>query len=287
MIENLKGDTKMAIVMKSAIEEIEAGMSQVAERAAERVANGGSKRFVSNTIVLLKHNQIATIRPVYNMDESIVMWMHDKYKNTDASLCATKDGYPAPISALCAEKLNEQACTYCVNARENKLEANREAFVPVYVYKIEENGQLVTFKNQDGEMKPVKGFRMLRLKMGSAILGILMAVYRDADYQNDITCCNFTISRMDTPGQGKQPPKVNYNCTPKPPTPMEPNLKAAIPARKNFYEALEEVYPVKVLQSAVSAQPLNALDTITAAYKVGGTIAVSSTPETSPEDFTF
>lgn len=267
----------MVVTMKSSISEIEAGMNQAAERARSAAANGGSKRFVSNTIVLLKHGQTATLRPVYNMDEAIVFWMHDKYQNF-------VNGERKSIAAICAEKNSEQSCTHCVDARANKLEANREAFVPVYVSKIlDAEGQPVTYKAQDGSMKPVQGFRMLRLKMGSAILAILMSVYKDAEYNNDITGCNFSVSRTDTPGKNGQPPRVSYSCVPKPPTPMNPNVKAGIPALQNFRNALLEVFPEEVLtqstHAAVIGEIMNSLDAIDASYQAGGSVTVPSSEE--------
>ena len=269
----------MAVEMKklSAIEEIEAGMNEAAERAKAAAANNGKpRRFVSNTIVLLKHGQTATVRPLYDMDQAIVRWMHDKFKNTDPALSADFNGKAAPIANLCAEKLSEQPCLLCVNATANKLEANREAFVPVYVYKIvDAAGQSVTYKAQDGSFKSVQGFRLLRLKMGSAILKQLMSVFKDPDYNRDVTGCNFTITRTDTPSKNpNQPPKVEYTCTPKPPAPMDPNLKAAIPPIDRFCEALVEIFPEKVIQHAPVAQAGSSLDAIADSYKVAGSVDV-------------
>ena len=269
----------MAVEMKklSAIEEIEAGMSQAAERAAKAAENAGKpRRFVSNTIVLLKHGQTATVRPLYNMDQAIVRWMHDKFKNTDPALSSDFNGKAAPIANICAEKLSGQPCLFCVDAAANKLEANREAFVPVYVYKIvDAAGQPVLYKAQDGTFKPVQGFRLLRLKMSSPILLQLMTIWKDPDYNKDVTGSNFTITRTDTPSKNpNQPPKVTYGCTPKPPTPMNPNLKAAIPPIDSFRAALIEIFPEKVVQHAPVAQPASSLDAIADSYKVAGSVDV-------------
>lgn len=232
------------VSMISTIEQIEQ-MQRDAEQRRTAAREGG-KSYVSNSIVLLADGQRALVRPLYNMDGVIVVPMHDKFKNTDVSLSSRTDvsgrTIAAPISAVCASEFGKP-CMLCSNAKENKLEARNECFIPVYLFAIKDaSGDSVTFTSPEGEAKPVKGFRMLRCKQGSPILSQLMSVFKDADYGRDITGCDFLISR-----KGSQL-DTTYSCTPKPPKPMEANLKAAIPPITRFHEILSEIYPIKVLE---------------------------------------
>lgn len=232
--------------MATTIEMIEQ-MQANAERA-RAAAQSGPRSFVSNSIVLLTDGQRALVRPLVNMDGAIVMPMHDKFKNTDASLASRKDQYgamvAAPIANLCAVHFGKP-CAFCVNAKEQKLEARFECFVPVYLYGIKNpDDSAAAYTDPDGNVKPVKGFRMLRLKQGSAILNQLMSVFKDADYGRDVTGCDFLVERH---GSGMD---TSYSCTPKPPKTMEPNMKAAIPPIAKFQEILEEIYPIKVVEHA-------------------------------------
>lgn len=235
--------------MASTIEMIEQ-MQRDAEQRRQAAQNGGSKAFVSNSIVLLADGQRALVRPLYNMDalQGLVRPMHDKYKNTDVSLSSRKNQYgemvAAPIANLCATH-DGKPCVFCVNAKENKLEAWAECFVPVYLYGIKDaSDNPVTYTDPEGNVKPVKGFRMLRCKQGSEILRQLMSVFKDADYGRDVTTCDFKIERHGVKLDTK------YVCSPKPPKAMEPNLKAAIPPVEKFVSILEEIYPVKILERA-------------------------------------
>ncbi len=230
----------------STIEQIEQ-MQRDAEQRRQAVKDGG-KAYVSNSIVLLKDGERALVRPLYNMDAVIVVPMHDKFKNTDIALSSRTDAsgraIAAPISALCAAEFGKP-CAFCVNAKENKLEARHECFVPVYLYGIKDSSDnAITFTTPEGEVKPVKGFRMLRLKQGSSILAQLMSTFKDADYNRNITSCDFKIER-----KGMQL-DTTYICSPKPPKPMEVNLKVAIPPITKFHEILSEIYPVKILERA-------------------------------------
>lgn len=264
--------------MVTSIEMIEK-MQSDAEKA-RAAAKDGSKNFVGNSIVLLAEGQTALIRPVYNMDASIVVPMHDKYKNTDTSLSSREDKVhgtiAAPISAMCATHLGK-SCLYCTQPKEAKLEARNECFVPVYLFGIKDpQGNIITFTDPDGKAKPVKGFRMYRLKAGSAILNQLMSVYRDADYNKNVTGCDFLIERK---GAGLD---TTYSCTPKPPKSMNPNLKAAIPALDVFRNILQEIYEPRTLNRPAVAADIFTNDTPEIA-KVAAAVP-ASTPE---EDFTF
>ncbi len=234
--------------MASTIEMIE--QMQANAEKARQAAKDGPRAFVSNSIVLLSDGQRALVRPIYNMDRAIVVPMHDKYKNTDVSLSSRKDQYgnivAAPIAALCAAHQGKP-CAYCVNAKENKLEARNEAFVPVYLFRIEQEvtaGQWepCNYTDPEGEVKPIKGFRMYRMKQGSSVLSQFMTTFKDEEYSRDITVCNFSIERR---GSGLD---TKYVCSPKPPKPMDANMKAAIPPLEKFQAILEEIFPIKILE---------------------------------------
>ena len=246
---------------------------------ARQAAKDGPRAFVSNSIVLLADGQRALVRPIYNMDRAIVVPMHDKYKNTDVSLSSRKDQYgnmvAAPIAALCAAHQGKP-CAYCVNAKENKLEARNEAFVPVYLFRIEQEvtaGQWepCNYTTPEGEVKPIKGFRMYRMKQGSSVLSQCMTTFKDEEYSRDITVCNFSIERH---GSGLD---TKYVCSPKPPRAMDANMKAAIPPLEKFQAILEEIFPVKILERPAIA--------------VGGAVVLdlptSTVPEVPEEAFTF
>ena len=263
--------------MATTIEMIEQ-MQANAERA-RAAAQSDAKNFVGNSIVILADGQQALIRPVYNMDASIVLPMHDKFKNGDVSLSSRQyqgATVAAPISAMCATHIGKP-CLLCSQPKEMKLEARMECFVPCYLFGIKDaQGNVITYTDPDGQQKQVKGFRMYRLKAGSAILNQLMSVYRDPDYNKDVTGCDFLIERK---GAGLD---TTYSCTPKPPKPMNPNLKAAIPALDVFKNILQEIYEPRVLaQPAITLAPVQQAPVMTRAdvQKI-----VSTAPE---EDFTF
>src|SRR5260221_355124 len=186
------------------IDMIEQGMA----KAAEAKANAGtSKDFVGNTIVLLKDGQRAYVRPLYNMNSAIYRLMHDKYKNTDASLKANENGSPASLTQFCGKNPHiNQPCKICAKVQAEPdakhPEAKAEIFVPVYLHKLvqvkvaggQEIEEIVSYEDkQANTFKPVQGFRLLRCKMGSPVLSQLMKVYRDPDYSKDVTGCVFTI----------------------------------------------------------------------------------------------
>lgn len=272
--------------MATTIEMIE--QMQANAEKARQAAKDGSKAFVSNSIVLLADGQKALVRPVYNMDNSIVRQMHDKYKNKNVALSSREDKVQgviaAPISSLCAVHQG-LPCLFCAQPKEEKVEARAECFVPVYLFGIKEQQVqpdgtkawvTVTYTDPDGNIKPVKGFRMLRLKQGSAVLDQLMAVYRDKDYGEDVTGCDFVLERH---GSGLD---TKYSLTPKPPKPMEPNLKAAIPPKSKFEEILLEIYEPRTLQQpAIVLTPIQQAPTIT---RTEVQRIVSTSPE---EEFTF
>ncbi|HEY5003438.1 MAG TPA: hypothetical protein VII61_09820 [Ktedonobacteraceae bacterium] len=266
--------------MATSIEMIEK-MQSDAEKA-RAAAKDGSKAFVGNSIVLLAEGQRALVRPVYNMSESIVIPMHDKYKNTDVSLSSrTYQGatQAAPISSMCATHIGKP-CLFCAQPKEAKLEARMECFVPVYLYGIKDSqDNTVTFTDPDGNAKAVKGFRMYRLKAGSAILNQLMAIYRDQDYDKDVTGCDFLIERK---GSGLD---TTYSCTPKPPKAMNANLKAAIPALDVFKNILLEIYEPRVLvQPEITLTPVQQAPVMNAVrMEVAPTVAASS----ATDDFVF
>lgn len=243
----------MAVNVMNSIQAMENMMQQ-----AEAAKSSGGKAFSANTIVMIGDGQRAVVRPIYNMDQAIIRKMHDKFKNTDMHLSSRKDQYgnmvATPISALCAEQFGN-ACTYCPDAKANKLEAYDEAFIPVFLFKLEQetvkgNGQWqpVTYTNQQtGETEAVRGFRMLRLKRSSPILKVLMQTYKDTDYLCDISACDFSIIRT---GSGLD---TTYTCTPKPPKEMETRLREAIPARAEFEQKLLDCYEPKILVVAAPA----------------------------------
>lgn len=226
-------------------------MQANAEKARQNAQNGGPKAFVSNSIVLLQKDQRALVRPVYNMDSAITLPIHDKYKNTDAALAARPDGKPAPISAICATAIGKP-CLFCNQPKEAKLEARMECFLPVFLFRVQQEiadneWEDCFYVTPDGESKPIRGFRMLRLKQGSSVLDHLMTIFSDADYSNDVTSCDHIVVRR---GEGLD---TKYTPSNKPPKGMEPNLKAAIPGIEKFKEILFEIYPVRTLEKATLA----------------------------------
>jgi hypothetical protein len=267
--------------MATTIEMIE--QMQADAEKARAAAQNGSKNFVGNSIVLLADGQRGLVRPVYNMPSAIVLPIHDKYKNTDVSLSSRKDQYgnmvAAPISALCATHIGKP-CAFCAQPKEAKLEAKPECFVPVYLYGIKDaQDNPVTFTDPEGNIKAVKGFRMLRLKANSTILSQLMAIFRDADYDRDVTGCDFLIERHGSMLDTK------YGFTPKPPKAMNANLKAAIPAIDVFKNILQEIYEPRVLvQPEVKITPVQQAPVMNAVrMEVAPAVAASS----ATDDFVF
>jgi hypothetical protein len=280
------------------INDMQAETRAAAEKRKQAIVNG-PKAYVSNTIVLVGKEQRATFRPLYNMDNVIVVKMHDKYNNFKP------DGSRDAIASLCAEQYGKP-CSLCVNAKENKLLARPECFIPAYLYKVEmpymgfldedldtlgnprpgatprKMWKPVTFTNKESsEIKPVKGIRLLRAKQGSAALNALMAVFNDSDYNNDVTGCDWSLERDDSGDF------VKYSCTPKPPKPMHPDLAAQIPALEKFSTRLADVYPIRVLATGdVAPQSAPQSKGVDFGAMLAGKRA-ASTSFVAEEDFAF
>jgi hypothetical protein len=265
--------------MATTIEMLEQMEAAAAQAAAAR-QKSDKQHFVGNSIVVWKSGERALVRPVYNMDQAIVRPVHDKFKNGDASLSSrTYQGatIAAPISAMCATHIGKP-CLFCAQPKEAKLEARPECFVPVYLYGIKDSqDNSVMFTDPDGNQKVVKGFRMLRLKSTSVIFKQLMSVWRNPLYDKNITCCDFVIERA-----GSTKDDTVYTCTPNPPQPMHPNLKAAIKPREEFENILLEIYEPRILERPeITLTPIQQAPTMTRA-DVQATI--SKAPE---EEFVF
>ena len=250
-------------------QEARAAAAARAKQQADYEKNG-PKKFAADVVLSLKKNQRAMFRPVYNMPDCQVVHMHDLYKNTDRNLSAygpnerfNTPGSAAPILNLCALKMLNKPCAFCENAAAMKREAKREVFIPVYVYKVmqfqlneiteqpeldEQHRpilELVTkLDKESGAMVPVRGFRMIRAKQGSAVFDKLMEMWEE---EGDITLRDYSLIRDDSEKF------VKYICSQKDKTAMHEKLVAKIPPLSEFgLEVLAGLYPYKILESAQS-----------------------------------
>lgn len=193
-------------------------VAQFMKQAEEKAANPTSN--FKPTFVLLKENQKAIIRPLFNLVgadiDQCVMAMHSKYNATDPK---------QSINSVCAQEVGK-ICELCrlADAGDKELRPSWSIMMPVYLHKIglyvgtDENGnavwQDVTWKKADGTEEKVNGLRILELKdFGKVyeILKFLRSHHRD-EKEHDITICDFTIEQS---GVGKKKSFVTKARAPK------------------------------------------------------------------------
>ena len=91
-------------------------------------------------------------------------------------------------------------------------------------------------------MVPVRGFRMIRAKQGSAVFDKLMEMWEE---EGDITLRDYSLIRDDSEKF------VKYICSQKDKAPMHEKLVAKIPPLDVFgLEVLAGLYPYKIAETA-------------------------------------
>jgi hypothetical protein len=166
--------------------------------------------------LFLKDGEKATVRPLYNLPEMIVLAKHNRWSEQPQ----------ARVNAICAKETGE-SCWHCEKAADGdkKIQASNYFYLPIYVYSVfDKSGKQVTYKEktEDDEVeKPVQGIRILELTSFGTISTVLISLkgyYKDADYGNSITNNDYTIEQAGA-GQTKK-----FTVIPKPAKPMDPRL---------------------------------------------------------------
>lgn len=181
----------MTIVANKTDEELMQEFEQKQKAAKEQ-----GKSF-DNFFFFLREDEKAVVRPLMNIPQvtQTELAYHEMFDRTAGKMVAD-NVCAAPFGMKC--KLCEQA------QAEKKLKATPRVFLPVYVHGIWKRdlaGELVavTAKDEAGKDVPVRGIRMLKLKLGSAILDDLKTVYYDSDDEprkRSITTSDFSIERL-------------------------------------------------------------------------------------------
>lgn len=146
-------------------------------------ASGGNG---SPTFFLLKAGEKALVRPLLDLNKAVLVHKHDLWNQ------ATKK---FEVNALCA-KDQDLDCKHCFDAemqKNKKLAAVRYFIIPLWVYQIKnKDGQVVTWKDQDGNEQAIRGVRYLQMKATSPILANLLDFFRE---EKSILNNDFVISR--------------------------------------------------------------------------------------------
>ncbi len=219
---------------------------EAAKKRAEFAANGGSTNpyvmRMQNTISL-KPDERVLIRPLYNIHDIpfLVRYVHDQFKNF------APDGSSDPLNNICAEEYGKP-CALCADGHTDKKERREEAFFPVALYRQEKEGfpgewVEAPYVDKEGQVFPKRGFRLLRVKQSHPAFQQLMSVYRDKDYGNDITVCDFVIER-----RGATMNDTKYTCTTKPPKPMAQKMRDGMPSIADFEKLLLQCFPLRVVE---------------------------------------
>lgn len=219
----------------------------IAELDAEvKRAESAPRKSGKPIFLFLKENQKALVRPLYNLNQMIVLMKHNMWsENKDFR-----------VNSVCGHEL-DKTCLFCERVKEGgdkKLTANKFFYVPVYVHSVidTKSGEAITYKekgeNDEEVEKPVKGFRLLELSMFgsvSAILKHLRGYYRDED-THDITECDFSIEQI---GAGQ---KKSFTTINKKPSPINPAITAKKPTLEAFRESIIAALPCKEVEGDAS-----------------------------------
>jgi hypothetical protein len=159
-------------------------------------AKEANKSF-DNFFFFLREDEKAIVHPLLNVPQVTLTetLYHEKFDHVAGKMVA---------DCVCATPFGRE-CKLCKEAEvthDKKLKATPRVFLPVYlhgIYKTNILNQLeaVTAKDDDGVEKPIKGVRMLKLKLGSAILDSLKEFYYDSDDRSILTS-DFVITRRNS-----------------------------------------------------------------------------------------
>lgn len=208
--------------------------AELSKAAAPKASN---KRPV---FLFLKEGHKVLVRPLFNLQDSLVLQRHNKYSDTPEQR----------VNAICATEIGK-SCVYCEQAAtDRKLTANIAFYLPVYVYSVMDTktGQQITYKDPETQQdKPVSGIRVLELTSFGTI-GAVLKFFREFTKDPDngpMTEYDFTITQV---GSGQQ---KSFVCMPKAAKPMSAQMQQAIPPVDLLRSRLLEACPP--LTSATAA----------------------------------
>lgn len=194
--------------MANALDLIDAELSRASQPRASR----------RPVFLFFREGHKALVRPLVNLDQVLVLSKHSKWSSDPNQ----------KVDAVCASEIGE-SCWYCNAAKEEKkLRANVYFFLPVWVYAVKDvhTGQSVTYKDEDGQEKPIEGMRVLELSSFgtiSSVLKFFRSFYQDEDSGHTITGNDFTLEQS---GEGT---KKSYIVMAKAQKPMRADIAQAIP----------------------------------------------------------
>jgi hypothetical protein len=165
--------------------------------------NRAQRSKFSSFFLTLKAGEKTLIRPLLNLNECVVLKLHEKFDETLNK---------SAVSAVCASEV-ELDCQHCVDAaQDKKLTARKHFFLPIYVHgvwKRDERNQWVAVKTKDdsGVEVTYQGVRILDLK--GDILYQIKSYHGESD-DSTITNVDLVIERT---GSGRN--DTHYMVTPK------------------------------------------------------------------------
>ena len=230
-------------------------MDEQIQRAKEVSASGGTYkpiffRLTPSSKKGISPNQEAVIRPLFDLDQVVVMAMHRQYNEAEPT---------RSINAVCARELG-QKCKYCELAMtDKKMAASVSFMLPVFVYQIVDQGddlkgsRVLTYTDADGKEVQISGIRILELQAFGKIGDVLdwLRNYARDERKEDasyiLTSQDFVIARKGA----KQ--TLSYSIRARKPKPFEIETRPLTEARVR--ERVIEACPPVVLEDA-SAAPI-------------------------------
>lgn len=244
-------------------------LAEMDEEKEQRQAEQGTRftfLFLTMKVGPKKNGQPATVgqklsfRPLYALDQSLLMLNHSIYN-------ATNNTYTA---AICAKEIGKP-CEFCRQAEQEQdkklkraLEPKKSLMLPTFLHGIREqfelNGQwfALTAKGEDGNEKPITGLRILELTNFGAIEPVFSAIRRvhSGDQDEDIAPRDIRTLDMVMECHGVQTEK-KLTLDKKDPSPMTAESKAAIPTRENLRAMILEARPPRVVGQAAPTTSSN------------------------------
>jgi hypothetical protein len=231
-----------------------AAIDAMLEKASQPRQTTSAKKYA---FLFLKPDQEAMIRPLFEMNNLIILKKHYLYNNQ-----SPRDS----LDAICASETG-QDCKLCNDAQNNKkLTADSYVYLPVYVYgvreKVRENGafvmkngnpvtrvvQMKEWQEDNTQIeKPLKGFFLLEMnaqKVTGQILKAMRAYARNPKYNHSICGCDYLVAQEGS-GQDK-----TYVITPEPLKPAHPEIAKRMPDINQFHQMILDTRPPVVIQAS-------------------------------------
>lgn len=228
------------------------------EKAQQQEQSSGTFKFVFLTLRVgpKKNGQPATVgqktsfRALYPLDQAVLMAVHSKYDKATNSY----------LSAICGVEVGKP-CDLCKQAEnDKKLVAKKSLMLPVWMYGIKDQFDkdgpwiALTSKNDAGEEKNINGMRVLELQNFGAIEPVFRAIRKvhSGDKEEDISPRDIRTLDFVLECRGVQTEKT-LTLDRRDPSPMHPEVKAAIPSREEVKALILDARPPRIVGGTPAA----------------------------------